>query len=114
MVQVEERPARRGVELQVVAVRVLERHDPVQGLLGDAVGELDVAGLQPLDLVLQLALGLQGDQRAAVALRRLLRAAVQPDHHAVDVQRAPVVVALGLRQLERVLIELQRLPAACR
>src|SRR4051794_12823446 len=104
------RSARRGVELQVVAVGVLERHDPAPRVLGDPLRELDAAALQAVDRVLQLALGLEGDQRAAVAVRRLLRAAVQADHHAVDVERAPVVVALADLQLERVLVELQRAP----
>src|ERR1700712_2493170 len=52
---------RRCVELQIVALGVLERNDAAPLVVADSAGEIDALGLELLHLVLDAAVGLEAD-----------------------------------------------------
>src|SRR3954447_10419116 len=88
---------RRDVELQVVALGVLERRDPAPRVVADPAGEVHALALQLLHLGLDVTLGLEGDHGPAVRVAGALPG-VEPDHQPVGVELAPVVGALLLAQ----------------
>src|SRR5215218_2080518 len=101
------RSGRRGVELQVVALGVLERRDPAPRVVADPAGELHALALQLRHLGLDVALGLEGDHGPAVRVAGAL-AGVEPDHQAVGVELAPVLGRLLLAEPQGVPVERPR------
>src|SRR6478735_6969048 len=94
---------RRLVELQVVAVGVVEGGDAAPRMVGDAVRKLDARGLELLDGVLDAVAGLEREHAAARAALGLAR--VEADPQVVDLQLGPLVLLLGHVEAERAGVE---------